>query len=123
MSHRKKEKTLEALLRQVEALAQQQPVLMLFDDVQWIDPSSRVLLERLAERVADWPVLLLAMSRPELHPVWTEQPQVTMLTLARLDRTSTAAMVANVAGDATLPPETVEEIVEAPTACRCSSRK
>ena len=109
---RKKEKTLEALLRQVEALAQQRPVLMLFDDVQWIDPSSRVLLERLAERVADWPVLLLAMSRPELQPAWTEQPQVTMLTLARLDRTSTAAMVANVAGDKTLPPETVEEIVE-----------
>jgi class 3 adenylate cyclase len=50
---RKKEKTFEALLRQVEGLARQQPVLMMFDDLHWIDPSSRELLDRLTERIAD----------------------------------------------------------------------
>ena len=109
---RKKEKTFEALLRQVEGLARQQPVLMMFDDLHWIDPSSRELLDRMIERVADWPVLLLAMFRPEFQPPWTGQPHVTMLTLARLDRRDTAAMVANVAGNAALPAEIVEEIAE-----------
>ena len=109
---RKKEKTFEALLRQVEGLSRQQPVLVIFDDLHWIDPSSRELLDRTIERIADWPVLLLAMFRPEFRPPWTGQPDVTMLMLARLDRRDTAAMVANVAGDATLPPEIVEEIAD-----------
>ena len=85
---------------------------MVFDDLHWIDPSSRELLDRVIERVADWPVLLLAMFRPEFQPPWTGQPHVTLLTLARLDRRDTAAMVANVAGNAALPPEIMEEIAE-----------
>jgi class 3 adenylate cyclase/tetratricopeptide (TPR) repeat protein len=109
---RKKEKTFEALLRQIEALARQRPVLMVFDDIHWIDPSSRELLDWVIERIADWPVLLLALFRPEFQPPWAGQPQVTMLTLVRLDRRETAAMVANVAGNAALPPEIVVEIAE-----------
>ena len=109
---RKKDKTFEALLRQVECLARQQPVLMIFDDLHWIDPSSRELLDRAIERIGDWPVLLLAMFRPEFQPPWSGQPHVTMLTLARLDRRDTAAMVANVAGNARLPAEIMEEIAE-----------
>jgi tetratricopeptide (TPR) repeat protein len=109
---RKKDKTFEALLRQIEGLARQQPVLMVFDDLHWIDPSSRELLDRVIERVADWPVLLLAAFRPEFQSPWTGQPHVTMLTLARLDRRDTAAMVANVARNSVLPPEIVEEIAE-----------
>jgi class 3 adenylate cyclase len=115
---RKKERMLEALLQQVEGLARQQPVLMTFDDIQWIDPSSRELLDRLIERVTDWPVLLLALFRPEFQPPWVGQPQVTLLSLARLDRRDTAAMVASVAkaaslsGDVPLPPAMVVEISE-----------
>jgi class 3 adenylate cyclase/tetratricopeptide (TPR) repeat protein len=109
---RRKDKTYEALLRQVEGLSWQQPVLMVFDDLHWIDPSSRELLDRLIERVANWPVLLLAMFRPEFQSPWIGQPHVTLLTLARLDRRNTAAMVANVAGNSMLPPEIMEEIAE-----------
>ncbi len=109
---RKKEKTFEALLRQVEGLARQQPLLMIFDDLHWIDPSSRELLDRVTERIGDWPVLLLAMFRPEFQPPWTGQPHVTMLTLARLDQRNTAMMVTNVAGNAALSSDIVEEIAE-----------
>jgi class 3 adenylate cyclase/DNA polymerase III delta prime subunit len=109
---RRKEKTFEALLRQVEGLAWQQPMLMVFDDLHWIDPSTRELLDRLIERVTAWPVLLLALFRPEFQPPWVGQPQVTMLNLARLDRHDTAAMVTSVAGNAALPPEIVAEIAE-----------
>jgi predicted ATPase len=109
---RRKEKTFKALLRQVSGLARQQPVLITFDDIHWIDPSSRELLDHLIERIADWPVLLLALFRPEFQPPWTGQPHVTMLTLARLDRRDTAAMVASVAGNMALSPEIVAEIAE-----------
>ncbi|MBV8398976.1 MAG: AAA family ATPase [Acetobacteraceae bacterium] len=109
---RKKEKTFEALLRQLEGLSRQHPVLMIFDDIHWIDPSSRELLDRLIERVMDWPVLLMLLFRPEFQPPWVGQPQVTLLTLARLDRRETVTIVANVAGDAVLPPEIVAEIAD-----------
>ena len=57
-------------------------------------------------------MLLLALFRPEFQPPWTGQPHVTMLTLARLHRRDTAAMVATVAGNDALPCEIIEEIAE-----------
>jgi predicted ATPase len=109
---RKKEKTFEALLRHVERLSRQQPVLIMFEDIHWIDPSSRELLDRMMERIANWPVLLVATCRPEFQPPWTGQPHVTMLALTRLDRHDTAAMVESIAGNAVLPTEVVQEIAE-----------
>ena len=108
---RKKEMTFKALLRQVKDLSGQRPVLMIFDDLHWIDPSSRELLDRLIEQVAEWSVLLLGMFRPEFQPPWTGQPHVTTLVLTRLDRRDTAAMVAKVAGSK-LSTEIIEEIAE-----------
>src|SRR6516165_8424238 len=83
---RKKERTLEALIRQLEGLARQQPVLMVFEDAHWIDPTSRELLDITVERVPSLPVLLIVTFRPEFQPPWTGQPQVSMLALNRLDR-------------------------------------
>jgi predicted ATPase len=56
---RKKERTLEALMRQLEGLARRQPVMMVFEDAQWIDPTSRELLDLFVERVRGLPVLLI----------------------------------------------------------------
>src|SRR5262249_58636242 len=94
---RKKEKIFAALSRQLEALARQKPVLMVFEDLHWIDPSSRELLDRIIERIARLPVLLVATFRPEFVPQWAGFPQVTALTLARLDRRAGAEMVAGIA--------------------------
>ncbi len=106
----KKARTLEALLRHIERLSRQYPVLLVFEDVHWIDPSSRELLDRIVERIATWPVLLVATFRPEFEPPWTAQPDVTTLALTRLDQNDTSAMVANIAGDAALPTKIVQEI-------------
>jgi hypothetical protein len=68
---RRREKTFEALLRQLEALAKQKPVLMVFEDLHWIDPSSRELLDRTIQLIASLPVLLVATFRPEFAPPWS----------------------------------------------------
>src|SRR5262245_10191695 len=109
---RRKEETLEALLRQLEALARQRPMLMLFEDVHWIDPSSRDLLDLVVERVSRLPILLIVTFRPEFQPPWTGQAHVTVLVLNRLDRHEGVALVRRVNGAEALPGDIVAEIVE-----------
>jgi class 3 adenylate cyclase len=109
---RKKEKTFEALLQQLEAFARQRPVLMLFEDVHWIDPSSRELLDLVVERVPHLPVLVLITFRPEFQPPWSGQAQVTVLVLNRLDRGQGATLVRGVVGAGALPDDVVAEIVK-----------
>jgi predicted ATPase len=109
---RKKDRTLEALLRQLEGLARQQPVVMVFEDAHWIDPTSRELLDLVVERVRTLPVLLIVTFRPEFQPPWAGQPQVTMLTLNRLDRRDRTALVEQIAGEKALPNEVIDQIVD-----------
>jgi class 3 adenylate cyclase len=110
---RKKERTLAALLRQLQALARRQPVLMIFEDLHWIDPTSRELLDLTVERIAALPVLLVATHRPEFQPPWVGQSQVTVIALNRLGRNEGATLVHRLAGNlGALPPDIVDEIVE-----------
>jgi class 3 adenylate cyclase/predicted ATPase len=111
-SQRKKELTLEALIRRLEGLARRQPVVVVFEDAHWIDPTSRELLDLTVERVANLTVLLIITFRPEFQPPWAGQPQVTMLTLNRLDRRDRTALVEQIAGGKALPDELVDEIVD-----------
>lgn len=108
---RKKEETFEALLRQLVALAHRQPVLMIFEDVHWIDPSSRELLDRVIDRAASLPILLLISFRPEFQPPWSGRSHVAVLALSRLDRREGAMLVQRVAGNKALPVDTEEQIV------------
>jgi class 3 adenylate cyclase/predicted ATPase len=109
---RKKERTFEALMRQLEGLARQQPVLMIVEDVHWIDPTSRELLDLRVERVRSLPVLLIVTFRPEFLPPWTGQAQVSLLALNRLDRYDRTLLVARIAGGKALPGEVVNEIAD-----------
>jgi class 3 adenylate cyclase/predicted ATPase len=109
---RKKERTLEALLRQLEGLTRQQPVIMLFEDAHWVDPTSRELLDLAIERVGSLPVLLFVTFRPEFQPPWTGQPQVTTLALNRLDRRDRTVLVEQIAGGKALPDEVVAQIAD-----------
>jgi predicted ATPase len=109
---RKREKLLAALLHQLDARARQQPVLMVVEDLHWIDPSSRELLDLIIERAANLPLLLVLTFRPEFQAPWNGLPQVTALILRRLDRRSSAAMVGHIAGKDKLPEALASEIVE-----------
>ena len=108
----KRELTLAALLRQLEGLARQQPVLLVFEDAQWVDQTSLELLERVAERVPNLPVLMVITFRPEFEPPWTGQAQVTSLTLSRLGQRDTASLVERLAEGKMLPSEITDRIVE-----------
>jgi predicted ATPase/class 3 adenylate cyclase len=109
---RKKEETLEALIRQLEGLARQQPVVMVFEDAHWIDPTSRELLDLTVERIRSLPVLLVVTFRPEFQPPWTGQPQATTLALNRLDRRDRTDLVEQIAGGKALPDEVIDQIAD-----------
>src|SRR6516225_8602111 len=109
---KKKEIPFDALLRQLELLSRQPPVLIAFEDLHWLDPSSREMLDQWIPQVPRLPVLLIATFRPEYRVPWTAQPHITMLTLPRLDLHDTAAMVEDIAGPAALPADIIREIAE-----------
>ena len=111
-ARRKKERTLEALIDRLNSLARRRPVVVIFEDAHWIDPTSRELLDLSVERVRNLRVLLIVTFRPEFQAFWTGQPHVTTLVLNRLDRHAQSALVEQIAGGKALPNEVVGQIVE-----------
>jgi class 3 adenylate cyclase/predicted ATPase len=111
-SRQNKERTLEALIRQLEGLARRQPVIAVFEDAHWIDPTSCELLDLAVELVRNLPVLLIVTFRLEFQPPWAGQAQVTLLALNRLDRRHRTALVAQIASGKALPVEVVAQIVD-----------
>jgi class 3 adenylate cyclase len=109
---RKREKLFEALLRQLDAVARHRPVLFVFEDAHWIDPTSRELLDLTLDRVRRLPVLLVITFRPEFQHGWGGQAHVASLALNRLGDRDGAALVETLAGNAALDPAVVAEIVE-----------
>ena len=79
-SEQRRQRTLEALISQVQKLTHQSPVLMVFEDAHWSDPTSLEVLGRIVDRVRYLPVLLLVTFRPEFDPPWLGRPYVTALT-------------------------------------------
>jgi class 3 adenylate cyclase/tetratricopeptide (TPR) repeat protein len=109
---KQKEKTLRALVAQVEGLAARQPVLMLIEDAQWSDPTSLELFDLIVDRVPVLPVLLIITFRPEFTPPWTGQPHVSLLALNRLAPRQRAEMIADITGGKALPKEIAEQIID-----------
>jgi class 3 adenylate cyclase/tetratricopeptide (TPR) repeat protein len=107
-----KEKILGFLLGRLETLARERLLLVLYEDVHWIDPSSRELLDMMIERVARLPALLIVTFRPEFQPPWSDQAHVTILTLNRFAPREAAALVASLGGGNALTKPMIDEIIE-----------
>src|SRR5262249_29498277 len=109
---RRREKLFEALLKQLEAEARHRPVLMIFEDAHWIDPTSREMLDLTIERMRRLPVMLAITFRPEFQAPWSGGSHVTSLMLNRLNEANGEVLVQNLAGRVGLDAEIVAKIVE-----------
>ena len=108
----RRQKTLEALTTQLEALSRTNPVLMIFEDVHWIDPTSLETLGRTTDRVTALGVLLIITYRPEFEPPWIGRPHVTALTLNRLGQREIASLIDRVVGNKALSANIRRDIME-----------
>ena len=99
----RRQKTLEALTAQLEALSHSKPVLMICEDAHWADPTSLEAFGRAADRIRTLPVLLLVTFRPEFDAPWVGQPNVTALTINRLTRREVDALIERVVGNRCCP--------------------
>ena len=108
---KQKQRTLEALTAQIEALASQQPVLMMFEDLHWIDPSTQEALDLLLPRLHGNRVLLVATYRPEYRPAWIGQPNVVVLALNRLNRRDSMQLLTRMPGGGVLAQPLLEQIL------------
>ena len=112
MPQLRRQRTLQALTAQMEALTRTGPVLMIFEDVQWIDPTSLEALGRAVDQIRSVRLLLIMTFRPEFDPPWIGSPHVTALTINRLGRRDIEAMISRVVGDKLLPPSIQQDIIE-----------
>ena len=108
----RRQKTLEALTAQMETLSRSKPVLMIFEDVHWIDPTSLEALGRAVDRITALSVLLIVTYRPEFEPPWIGRPHVAAITVNRLGQREIAAMIARVTGNKSLPANIQKDIIE-----------
>ena len=108
----RRQKTLEALAAQLEALSRSNPVLMIFEDAHWTDPTSLEVLGRTVDRLKTLGVLLVVTYRPEFDPPWIGRPYVTALNLNRLGEREIAAMIERVAGNKSLSQSIRQDIIE-----------
>jgi DNA-binding winged helix-turn-helix (wHTH) protein/predicted ATPase len=109
---RRKERTLAAVIDHIAGLAIEQPVLVVFEDAHWIDPTSLELLSLAIERMARLPVLLIITARPEFSPPWPTHRHLSVMTLGRLGQREGAALAHSVAKGKALPTEVLNEIIE-----------
>ena len=108
----RRRKTLEALTAQLEALSRSNPVLMIFEDLQWVDPTSLEVLDRAVDRIKTLPVLLIVTYRPEGEARWVGRPHVTVMTLNRLGKPEIAAMIDSVTGNRSVAESVKQDIIE-----------
>lgn len=109
--HQKKERTFQALLEQIAGLAVKRPVLAIYEDVHWADPSTLELLDRVVDEVQRLPILMIVTFRPEFVPRWTGHGHVSALFLSRLGRRQGTAVVDRITGGKLLPREVLDQIL------------
>lgn len=109
---RQREQTLRVLKEHVLHLARDNPVLLVFEDLHWVDATTLQLFEQLVRDITTAPILVLATARTEFTPPWTILAHGHLLKLDRLDRSSRAAIIQNQTGGKVLPPQILQHILD-----------
>jgi class 3 adenylate cyclase/predicted ATPase len=108
----RRQRTLEALTRQMEALSSANPLLMILEDAHWTDPTTIEAFGRAVDRIRSLRVLLIVTFRPDFEPPWIGRPHLTSLTLNRLAQREIDAMIDRVVGNMLLPAGIRQKIIE-----------
>ena len=108
----RRQRTLDALVSQMEALTRQNTVLMVFEDAHWTDPTTLELFGRVVDRIRTLRVLLLVTFRSEFQAPWVGRPYVAALTINRLAERDISAMIDRVVGNKLLPANIRQDIIE-----------
>ena len=106
-----KDETLRALADTTEAIARRQPTVMLFEDIHWADPTTLEVIDQLVHRVRNIPLLIVLTHRPEFSSRWSHYGHVAALTLTKLTRAQSSAMVSRLCGGKALPADLLEQIL------------
>jgi predicted ATPase len=106
-----KQQTLQALLTILLRIATQQPVLLVMEDLHWVDPTTLEFLTLLVDQGPTARILALWTFRPDFSPPWTGRSHVTLVTLPRLPRHQATEVTARVAQGKALPAEVVAQVV------------
>ncbi|MFY9821880.1 MAG: AAA family ATPase [Thermoanaerobaculia bacterium] len=111
-SEKRREKTLDALVALVVEMAERQPLVLLIEDLHWLDPTTLGLLDRLVEQGASAPLLLLLTLRSHtLEVLWGPRAHLTQITLAPLNDAEAERLIEEVAGEQSLPAAVRQQIV------------
>jgi predicted ATPase len=108
----RRQNTLEALGSQMEALSRSKPVLMIFEDAHWADPTSLEAFSRIVDRLRTLRVLLIVTFRPEFDPPWIGRSYVSALTLSRLAHRDIEAVIDGVIGNKLIPASLRQDIID-----------
>ena len=108
----RRQRTMQARISQLETLTRRTPVLMIFEDAHWTDPTSLEAFGRVVDRVRSLPVLLIVTFRPEFESPWIGRPYVTALTINRLAQRDVEAMIDHVVGNKLIPASVRKDIIE-----------
>jgi predicted ATPase len=88
------------------------PVLMIFEDAHWTDPTSLEAFSKVVDHLHTLRVLLIVTFRPEFDPPWIGRPYVTALTANRLTKRDIEAMIDRVVGSKLVPANIRQDIIE-----------
>jgi class 3 adenylate cyclase/predicted ATPase len=112
LPEQRRQKTMEVLGLQIEALARSTPVLLIFEDAHWSDPTSLEVFGRIIDRITNLRVLMIVTFRPEFEAPWVGQPHVTALAINRLGGRDVDSLIDRVLGNHRLPTNIRKDIIE-----------
>jgi class 3 adenylate cyclase len=111
LPQQRRERTFKALISQLCSLERDCPLLMIFEDAHWIDPTSLEALDRAIDRIGKLRVLMIVTFRPEFEAPWLGRPYVTPITINRLATREILEMIDRVVGNKFLPENVRQDII------------
>ena len=107
-----KMETITLLVDQLVRFSANSPVLVIVEDIHWIDPSTLEVFDAFIDSFQKLPVLLIMTHRPGVEKRWEGFGHITRISLNRLGQQEMRALVARISGGSTLPESVIEQVLQ-----------